>query len=225
MSMKEEMLAKLAKSVVDQDKELASALSQEALEAGILASEAIAQGLSSGMREMGRLWNCMEIFMPEVAAATDAYYAGLKVLTPALALEQVGKEPVATAVFGTIWGDIHSVGKDVVIPVFQAEGFNVVDLGVDVSVDKYIAAVKEHKAIVVGVGTYMGETFAHVSAVVDEFAAKGLRDNLIIVCGGPAADDRHAQDMGANGGFNDAWVAVAAVKKMVEARKQPDVKA
>ena len=215
--VKEDLKARMTQAVLTFQTEDVQKAAEVALAAGEHPFDVI-RGLSEGGREVGRLWNEMEIFMPEVMAAADAYYAGLNVVKPRIPKgEKV--DYIATIVFGTIWGDIHSVGKDVAVPVFEAEGFNVVDLGVDVSAAQYIQAVKEHEANMVGLGTYMSETFMHVGDVVREFIEAGVRDKLIIICGGPAADPVQARKMGADDAFTDAWVAVEKAKELVKGKR------
>lgn len=215
MASKESVLNGLMQAVVDMDEDKVVQLSGEAIDAGIAPMEAIANGLSMGMKRIGELWNEMEIFMPEVIAACDAYYAGLKILKP-LIEKKSDDDYVATMVIGTIYGDVHTVGKDVAIPVYEGAGFNVIDLGVDVPPEKYIRAVKEHNALVVGLGTYMGDTFAHTKDVVAAFKEAGIRDDIIIICGGPAVEDMGAKKMGADAGVNDAWEAAERLTQIVK---------
>ncbi|ATW27706.1 cobalamin B12-binding domain-containing protein [Candidatus Formimonas warabiya] len=214
MGQKEELMGKLAEAVVEMDIAAVEAKCHEALEAGIPAFEAITDGLSAGMKKVGELWNNMEIFMPEVMGSVDAYYAGLKILKPEIKQNEKTSY-LATVVMGTIWGDIHSVGKDVAIPVFEGENFKVIDLGLDVPVEKYIEAIKEHQADFVGLGTYMSETFLHVKDCVEEFKKAGIRDQVFVICGGPAVDSDFAKEMGADDAWNDAWEAVAGMKKLI----------
>lgn len=215
---KEEILEKLKQAVVNMDPDGAKTAAQEADKAGVEPFEAISKGLSMGVKEIGELWNKMEIFYPEVMAAVDAYYAGLNVLKPKITPKESEKY-FATAVFGTIYGDIHSVGKDVVIPVFQGEDFNVIDLGVDVSAEKYVQAIKENGAQMVGLGTYMSETFLHVDQVIKEFEKAGIRDQVLVVCGGPAVDSEVAKRMGADEAYRNAWEAVQDVKRLLKERQ------
>ncbi|MCL5957835.1 MAG: cobalamin-dependent protein [Chloroflexi bacterium] len=216
---RDELLSKLADSVVEMKADAARTTANEALEAGVPAFEAISKGLSLGMKRVGELWNQMEIFMPEVMAAVDAYYAGLEVLKPHISVQET-RNYIATAVFGTIYGDVHSVGKDVVIPVFQGEDFNVIDLGINVPAEKYVEAVKEYGAQILGLGTYMSETFLHAREVIEEVKKAGIRDQVLILCGGPAADAEIAREMGADGAFRDAWEAVSWAKEAIRNGKR-----
>jgi 5-methyltetrahydrofolate--homocysteine methyltransferase len=119
---------------------------------------------------------------------------------------------LASIVMDTIFGDIHTVGKDVAIPVFESAGFNAIDLGIDVSPDKFVKAAIENKAELVGLGTYMSETFFHVPEVVDAFKKAGIRDRVKIICGGPAVDPETARKLGADDASSDAWEAVEKMK-------------
>jgi len=212
-----ELLKQLADAVVNMDIQGVTAKCEEAIAAGIPAPVAIRDGLSAGMREVGELWNRMEIYMPEVMGSVDAYYAGLEILKKHVTEDQQVSY-VGTIIMGTIWGDIHSVGKDVAGPVFEGAEFRVIDLGLDVSTDKYIEAIKEYKPDIVGLGTYMSETFLHVKETVDAFVEAGVRDDVIIVCGGPATDSEYAKKMGADEAYDDAWVAVAGMKELIAKR-------
>ena len=211
---KEEVLKRLAEAVVSLKLKEAEAAAKEALEAGVDPVEAVRRGLSEGMRIVGEKFNSMEYFIPEVLLAADAYRAGLNVLKEKFSREALGRF-MATIVIGTIYGDIHSIGKDVAIPVFQAAGFNVVDLGVDVSPERFVEAVKEYRAEVVGIGTYMSETFFHTPSVIEALKKAGLRDKVKVICGGPAVDPRTARRLGADDASSDAWEAVEKIKKLL----------
>jgi 5-methyltetrahydrofolate--homocysteine methyltransferase len=212
-----ELLKQLSQAVIDMDVEGVAAKSKAAIAAGIPAAVAIRDGLSAGMREVGDLWNRMEIYMPEVMGSVDAYYAGLGILKEQVA-DDSEVDYTGTIVMGTIWGDIHSVGKDVAIPVFEGAEFKVIDLGLDVSPEKYIEAIKEFSPDIVGLGTYMGETFMHVKETIAAFVDAGVRDDVVIVCGGPATDSDYAKQMGADGAYNDAWEAVTGMKELLAKR-------
>jgi 5-methyltetrahydrofolate--homocysteine methyltransferase len=149
--------------------------------------------------------------------SVDAYYAGLDLMKKQVTGDQQISY-VGTIVMGTIWGDIHSVGKDVAGPVFEGAEFKVIDLGLDVSPERYIEAIKEYKPDIVGLGTYMSETFLHVKDTVDAFVKAGVRDQVYIVCGGPAVDSEVAKKMGADEAYDDAWVAVAGMKELIAKR-------
>jgi 5-methyltetrahydrofolate--homocysteine methyltransferase len=208
--------AALCRAVVEYRAAEAEDAARRALREGMRPADVVA-ALSEGMREIGHLWNTLDVFLPEVMAAVDAYYAGLSIARPALGASGQG-DALATIIFGTIYGDIHTIGKDVAVPVFEAENFKVVDLGVDVSAERYVAAIREHRAHVVGLGTYMSETFLHVDDLIRRFEEAGVRDQVLVVCGGPAVDASTARRMGADDAYNDAWVAVERVKGLLRER-------
>lgn len=185
-----------------------------ALVEGLSPVDVVAGGLSRGMRAVGVKFRDGEIFMPEVLVSCDAYYAGLKIVQPLIDASgaTVNKGKI---VLGTIHGDIHTVGKDVAIPVFRAAGFDVIDLGIDVPDEVFVQAIREHQPDIVGLGTYMTSTFMHTGETVKTIERAELRDRVKIICGGPAVDSRTAQKMGADDASSDAWEAVAKMELWV----------
>jgi 5-methyltetrahydrofolate--homocysteine methyltransferase len=186
----------------------------ECLAAGLPPARVLAEGLSAGMRVVGEKFKNGEIYMPEVLVSCDVYYRGLEKLKPLIETSS-GSAPRGKMIIGTIYGDIHTVGKDVAVPVFAAAGFEVVDLGVDVSDEKIVAAIREHKPQIVGLGTYMTSTFMHTRETVRTIEAAGLRKQVKIICGGPAVDAGAARRMGADDASDDAWEAVEKLNRLL----------
>jgi len=212
----EEIISKLTNSIVNLDSEAAKTVAKEAKVANVDLADAI-RALARGMRIIGEKWNKMEVFLPEVLVAADAFYAGMEVLEPALEARKGERLFSGTIVIGTIFGDVHTVGKDVAKAVFAAEiGLRVIDLGIEVPENKFVEAVEEYDADIVGVGTYMSETFFNTPKVLDALKNAGLRDRVIVVCGGPAANYEKAIEFGADGAWDDAWVAVDGIKKLMK---------
>lgn len=220
MSDPDQLLSDLAQAVIALDPDQVQAAAAAALAAGLPASRVISAGLSRGMAEIGRQWDCGAIYLPEVMAACQGYYVGLAALTPYLAQERAGQASVGTIVIGAIRGDIHSLGKDVAGPVFRAAGFRVIDLGVDVAAEKFVEAAVAHQADVIGLAASMSLTLRQVPEVVAACQARGLRDRTLLICGGPVVDDEPARALGADGGFNDAWAAATALKRMLGGSKE-----
>jgi len=215
---KEEILYELAEAVHNLDVQGIPQRVQMALDAGLEPSEILAKGLSAGMRIVGEEFKTGQKFMPEVLVACDAYYAGLDVVKPLI--ESSGeREYVATMVLGTIHGDIHTVGKDVAIPVFEANGINVIDLGVSVPDERFVEAIRLYEPQLVGLGTYMTSTFMHTAETVRVIRSAGLRDRVKIICGGPAVDPKAAQRMGADDASDDAWEAVEKIYALIGAAR------
>jgi 5-methyltetrahydrofolate--homocysteine methyltransferase len=212
---KAERLQKLAQAVLEMDLEGIVPLVEDSLAAGLSPVEILAEGLSAGMRQVGERFKQGEIFMPEVLVSCDVYYRGLELLRPLI--RQTGGGPVrGKMIIGTIYGDIHSVGKDVAVPVFQAAGYDVIDLGVDVPDERFVEAIRQFEPDIVGLGTYMTSTFMHTRETVRVIEQAGLRDRIKIICGGPAVDPAAARRMGADDASDDAWEAVGKLDRLVE---------
>ncbi|MCC6860283.1 MAG: cobalamin-dependent protein [Bryobacterales bacterium] len=211
-------LAELSEALLQLDGEGAARLIGESLEAGIPAARILSEGLSSGMRKVGEQFREGVIYMPEVLVACDIYYSGLEKLRP---LIQPGENRQARGrmILGTIHGDIHTVGKDVAVPVFEAAGYDVIDLGVDVADEKIVEAIREHRPDLVGLGTYMTSTFMHTRETVKAIEAAGLRGQVKIICGGPSVDAGAAKRMGADDASDDAWEAVGKLDRLMDELK------
>jgi 5-methyltetrahydrofolate--homocysteine methyltransferase len=215
--MPTQILQQIADAVVRLDQDTVVKLSQKSL-ANHSPYAIIADGLSRGMQVIGQQFKEGEVFIPEVMVACDCYYAGLKVVKPHITANDeemfLGK-----IVIGSIHGDIHTVGKDVAVPVFESAGFNVVDLGVAVPDAKFVEAVREHQPDIVGLGTYMTATFMHTKETVRALAEAGLRDSVKVICGGPSVDGEAARRMGADDASDNAWEGVEIMKRWMAAKK------
>lgn len=207
-------LKQLADAVVNMEVGSVADLVRANLADGLSPVDIVCHGLSAGMRIVGEQFRDGTVFMPEVLVSCDAYYAGLTVVQPLLDAGD-GIPTKGKMVLGTIHGDIHTVGKDVAIPVFRAAGFAVVDLGIDVSDARFVEAVREHQPDLVGLGTYMTSTFMHTGATVKALEAAGLRQNVKVICGGPAVDAPTARKLGADDASDNAWEAVGKMEALV----------
>lgn len=216
--MSSEILKKIADAVVGLDQAAVEQLSQDAL-AEHSPHEIIADGLSRGMQVIGEQFKVGDVFIPEVMVACDCYYAGLKRVKAHIPAEDRSWR-IGRMLLGTIHGDIHTVGKDVAGPVFEAAGFDVIDLGVAVPDEKIVEAIREHEPDIVGLGTYMTPTFMHTRNTVEAIVAAGLRDRVKIICGGPSVSDEAARRMGADAASDSAWEAVELMKRWM-AEKAP----
>lgn len=208
-----EYLEKLATAIEAMDMSGIPTLVKDALAAGLTPADVLSKGLSEGMRRVGVKFNTGEVYMPEVLVACDVYFAGLNIVRPLLAADD--ETTIGTMVLGNIHGDIHTVGKQVAMPVFEANGIRVIDLGENLNDDVFVEAIKKHKPQLVGLGTYMTSTFMHTSETVRVITEAGLRDQVKIICGGPAVDADAARRMGADDAADDAWEAVEKIKKLL----------
>lgn len=208
------LFEKLADAIEGFDSDKARALVEEALAARLSPSDILNNGLSLGMKRVGIKFNAGDMFMPEVLVACDVYFAGLAVLRPLL-VASGDENVIGTMVLGNIHGDIHTVGKNVAIPVFEANGLRVIDVGESLDDAVFVDAIRKHKPQVVGLGTYMTSTFMHTKETVAAIARAGLRGQVKIICGGPAVDADAARRMGADDASDDAWKAVEKIKRLL----------
>lgn len=208
------LLNALRESIINLKLNDAPQLTQEAIDAGISPREII-DALTRGMETIGERFKRCEVFIPEVMVACDAFNAAMERIYPHLSVSD-SEQFIATMVIGSIYGDVHTVGKDVASAVFRAAGFNVIDLGVTVEDHLWVEAIREHHPELIGLGTYMTSTFMHTREVVRVISEAGLRDSVKIICGGPTVDPEAARKMGADDASNNAWEAVEKMKRLVE---------
>jgi len=208
-------LARLAQIVMDMDLAEVVPAVEDGLRSGLSPARILSEGLSAGMRKVGEKFKNGEVYMPEVLVSCDVYYRGLERVRPLIQLSQ-GPDSRGKMIIGTIYGDIHTVGKDVAAPVFQAAGYEVIDLGVDVPDERFVEAIREHSPQIVGLGTYMTSTFMHAGETVRAISEAGLRSRVKIICGGPAVDPGAARRMGADDASDDAWEAVEKLDRLME---------
>jgi 5-methyltetrahydrofolate--homocysteine methyltransferase len=209
-----DLLARLASAVEQLDLDGVQPLVEQALAAELRPADILKNGLSRGMQRVGGRFNAGELFMPELLVATEVYLAALGIVRPLLDADRV-PYTAGTMVIGSIHGDVHTVGKQVAIPVFAAAGLRVIDLGVNEDDEVFVAAIRKHRPEIVGFGTYMTATFMHTRETVAVIEKAGLRDQVKIICGGPAADADAARRMGADDASDDAWQGVEKIKRLL----------
>lgn len=189
-------------------------LSQEAIDQGSSASD-ILDALLSGMSVIGVKFKNNEVFVPEVLIAARAMNGGLEVIKPLLAEE--GVEAKGKVVIGTVKGDLHDIGKNLVSMMMTGAGFEVIDLGVDVSSEKYITALEEHDADILCMSALLTTTMTYMKGVIESLEEKGLRDKYKVMIGGAPVTDQYAEDIGADLYTPDAASAADGAKELVTA--------
>lgn len=187
-------------------------LCNEAIEEGMTASD-ILDSLLHGMGVIGGKFKNNEVFVPEVLIAARAMNGGLGVIKPLLITE--GVKSIGKVVIGTVKGDLHDIGKNLVSMMMVGSGFDVIDLGVDVSPEKYIAAVEEHHADIVCMSALLTTTMTNMKAVITALEEKGLRDQVKVMIGGAPVTDKFAEEIGADKYTADAASAAEEAKKLV----------
>ena len=173
--------------------------------------------LVEGMRIVGVDFRDGILFVPEVLLAANAMKGGMEILRPLLA--ETGVEPIGKIVIGTVKGDIHDIGKNLVGMMLEGAGFEVIDLGINNPVEKYLAALEEHKPEILGMSALLTTTMPYMKVVIDTLKEKGIRDNFIVLVGGAPLNDEFGKAIGADAYCRDAAIAVETAKSMIAARR------
>ncbi|MGZ4676437.1 MAG: corrinoid protein [Acidimicrobiia bacterium] len=181
------------------------------------AKRVLDDALVEGMRIVGIDFRDGILFVPEVLLAANAMKAGMAILRPLLA--ETGAEPIGTMVIGTVKGDIHDIGKNLVAMMLEGAGFDVVDLGVNTSVDEYLAALDEHQPDILGLSALLTTTMPYMKVVIDTLKEKGRRDDFIVLVGGAPLNEEFGTAVGADAYCRDAAVAAETAKELVAARR------
>jgi 5-methyltetrahydrofolate--homocysteine methyltransferase len=210
-----ELLEKLSESLQGGDADQAAALTQQAIAQKLDPKKILDQGLIAGMTVVGDKFKAHEIFLPDVLLAAKAMYAGLDLLRPLLA--KAGIPTVGKVVVGTVQGDLHDIGKNLVAIMLKGAGFDVIDLGKDVAPEKFVAAVKEHSAQVIGMSALLTTTMPVMKQVVEQLRAAGLYGKVKIIIGGAPLSVEYAREIGADAYCFDGVNAVDVVKRYVGA--------
>ena len=206
----------LQQAIIDGKAPVAKEVTERALGEGVRPAELFPNAIVPAMNEVGRRMRDCEFFIPEVLIAARAARASTDILRPLL----VGDEEVrsaGTVVCGTVKGDLHDIGKNIVAMMLESAGFQIVDLGVDVPPEKVVAAVREHGANVVAMSALLTTTMVNMKAVIDALAAAGLRDKVKVMVGGAPVTEAWAQSIGADGYGKDASAAVEKARSLVTA--------
>ncbi len=173
--------------------------------------------LVEGMRIVGIDFRDGILFVPEVLLSANAMKAGMTILRPLLA--ETGAEPVGKVVIGTVKGDIHDIGKNLVGMMMEGAGFEVVDLGINTDVDEYLAALAEHEPDILGMSALLTTTMPYMKVVIDTLVDKGLRDDYIVLVGGAPLNQEFGNAIGADAYCRDAAVAAETATRLIAARR------
>ena len=203
---------KIAKSLYGGDVEAVAELVQDALDSGMAPGDILKDALLGGMDEVGRDFKEGVLFVPEVLFAARSMQAGMDVLRPLLADGEITSS--GKYVLGTVKGDMHDIGKNLVRMMLEGGGFEAIDLGVDVEPSAFVDAVREHKPDLVGMSALLTTTMAQMKVTIDALAEAGLRDSVKIVIGGAPVTAAFAEQIGADAFAEDAATAVDVAREL-----------
>jgi methylmalonyl-CoA mutase cobalamin-binding domain/chain len=187
------------------------------LDRGWGPDKVLQEALVEGMRIVGVDFRDGILFVPEVLLAANAMKAGMNILRPLLA--ETGAESIGKVVVGTVKGDIHDIGKNLVAMMMEGAGFEVIDLGINTDADKFIAALEEHQPDILGMSALLTTTMPYMKVVVDTMKERGIRDKYIILVGGAPLNEEFGAAVGADAYCRDAAVASETAKTLVNARR------
>ena len=184
---------------------------------GMSPYDVLTTALVPGMDVVGADFRDGILFVPEVLMAAKAMKAGMAILRPLLA--ETGAEQIGSMVIGTVKGDIHDIGKNLVAMMMEGAGFNVINLGINNDAESYINAIKEHKPELLGMSALLTTTMPYMKVVIQALKDQGLRDDIIVLVGGAPLNEAFAEDIEADAYCRDAAVAVETAKKLIQIRR------
>jgi corrinoid protein of di/trimethylamine methyltransferase len=214
-----ELFEKMANSVITGEAEEAATLARTALELGIRPLDSIDNGFVKGIRVVGDRFGAGELFLPELVMSAEAMKAALAILEPELAKGSEARENMGNVLACTVQGDIHDIGKRIVCTMLSANGFSVVDLGVNVKVDKFIEEIKTRKPDIVAMSALLTTTAPNQGKVIKQLLAQGIRDDYIVMIGGAPTSPSWAKEIGADGYGENATEAVRVAKDLMALKK------
>jgi 5-methyltetrahydrofolate--homocysteine methyltransferase len=207
------LLEKIRDDLYKGDTNSVTFLIQQALDSGMSPAEILERGLIEGMNRVGEDFRDGILFVPEVLIAARAMHAGMDLLKPLLADSEI--KAVGKFVIGTVKGDLHDIGKNLVGMMMEGAGFEVIDLGVDTPPEKFIKAVKEYQPDLLGMSALLTTTMVEMKRVIEALREAGLRDKVRVIVGGAPVTQSYAQDIGADGYAPNAAAAVEKARELL----------
>jgi len=211
----EPVIKEIYDSIVEADQKMTSTKVQEALDQGFDPGYILNTGMVAAMTEVGRLFEEGEYFVPEMLVSARAMQAGLSILKPKMVEANI--QSIGKVVAGTVKGDMHDIGKNLVCMMLEGAAFEIIDLGSDVSPDKFVDAVKSHQANMVAMSALLTTTMPNMKVTIDALKEAGVRDQVKIMVGGAPLSTQYAEEIGADGYAQDASRAVALAKSLIGA--------
>lgn len=208
-------LGKLYEAILTGDQATAVAITRQAIEEQVDPQVLINEAMIPAMNEAGRRFECEEYFVPELLLAARAMKSALELIRPLLS--QTGAKPVGRVVIGTVKGDLHDIGKNLVASMLEGGGFEVIDLGADVPAEKFVQAVREKQPDLVCMSALLTVTMPAMKTTIEALKAAGLRDRVKIMVGGAPVTEEYARQIGADGYAENASRAVVAARQLIAA--------
>jgi len=200
-------------AIIKGDAKTAGSTTEKAIAAGVDPEALINGQMIPAMDEVGRRYEEGEYYLPELLISARAMKAALELIRPLLAAK--GAEPAGRVVVGTVAGDLHDIGKNLVASMLEGGGFEVIDLGADVSADKFVAAAKERNAHIVALSALLSTTMPGMEQVIKELQSAGARENVKVIVGGAPLTQGFADEIGADGYASNARAAVTLVRELI----------
>jgi trimethylamine corrinoid protein len=211
---KNELLSKMSEAIIAGDRAAAEALAADAGAGGLDLLEVIEQGYVPGIQKVGELWEQGEYFLPELISSAEAMKAAMARLDPELKRRNIGSHMAGRVVIGTVEGDIHDIGKNLVASMLQAGGFEVHDLGADVALDRFIEKAEEVGAVLICLSALLTTTMTNQRRLIGMLRDRGLRGKYKVLVGGAPASRKWAEEIGADGYAENAVAAVKLAKSL-----------
>jgi corrinoid protein of di/trimethylamine methyltransferase len=208
-----ELLGKMAESLIAGKVDEVTDLTRQALDANVSSKDILEKGLLAGMEVVGKRFKANEMFIPEVLRCAKCMHGAMEILRPLLA--ESGVETAGTFVIGTVKGDLHDIGKNLVGMMFEGAGFKVIDLGIDLAPAAFVEAIKEHNANLFGMSALLTTTMPKMGETINAIKEAGLRDQVKIMIGGAPVTGEFAKEIGADAYASNAASAVDTGKELL----------
>ena len=212
MSQKD-ILKNILDAVLTGDDDVALELVQKALKEGLKPLDIVNEGIVPGIQEAGELWKKNEYFQPDVVMSAEAFRVAMEIIEPLLSTDEIGA--AGKVVIGTVEGDMHTLGKLMVVAMLRSAGFQVIDIGEDIAVTTFIEKVGEFNPDILGLGCYMTTTMLEMKKIIQKLQNDGIRNNIKVLIGGVPTTQEFADEIGADGWGKDAFDAAEKAKQLM----------